>query len=178
MAQAKSDKPWNDPEKIDTMVGWLIVVCVGGVVFVFLGRNLGPYAALFGGLMADAAGGWLGAIIRPFLGILGNIAGIGLFTAIQLMEVRPQLLAANLPKGEKRNTKLKNAYLWLLLALAADVFFCFLFWPPVTSELGWGVFRGGFSWGLIDKWNVAQTFVTLFGGIILVAVIDSVRKHW
>lgn len=179
MAQAKEKESWNNPEKIDSLIGWLIFAAVGGVVFVFMGRNLIPYAQLFGRLTsAPVQGFFLSGILGPLAGIVGNLIGILLFTGIQLLEVRPQLISNRLPKGEARAKKLKAAYIWMLIAFALDVFFCFIFWPPVNSALGWGIFRGGFAWALINKWNIAQTFVTLFGGVILVATWNAIKKHW
>lgn len=172
-----NNKSWNDPQKIDSAMGWLIIAAVGCVVFVFMGRNLIPYAQMFGNLASALATDWWFPF-RWALYILGVFAGVLLFTAIQCLEVRPQLLRDRLPKGEARNKKLRNAYAWLLIALGLDIFFCFTFWPPVNSSLGWGVFRGGFSLSLVHGWNSVQTFVTLFGGIILAATVKSVKENW
>jgi hypothetical protein len=177
MTTNKTDKTWNDPEKIDSAMGWLIIAAVGCVVFVIMGRNLVPYAQMFGGLASAVAATWW-APFRWMLYALGAIAGVLLFTGIQCLEIRPQLLKSRLPQGEARNKKLRNAYIWFLIALGMDVFFCFTFWPPVNSSLGWGVFRGGFAMSLVDVWNVGQTFVTLFGGMALLATVKSVKENW
>lgn len=170
-------KTWNDPEKVDSAMGWLIIAAVGCVVFVVMGRNLIPYAQMFGDLASAPASG-LWAPARWLLYGIGAIAGLLLFTGIQCLEIRPQLLRSRLPQGEARNKKLRNAYIWFLVALGLDVFFCFTFWPPVNSSLGWGVFRGGFAFSLVNMWNVGQTFVTLFGGMALLATVKSVRENW
>jgi len=176
----KTDKTWNDPEKVDNAIGWLIIAAVGCVVFVVMGRNLVPYAQMFGRLATSPIEG-TGLLLRTLrlaAYIVGAVAGVLLFTGIQCLEVRPQLLRSRLPAGEARNKKLRNAYIWFLVALAFDVFFCFTFWPPVNSSLGWGVFRGGFAMSLVNLWNVGQTFVTLFGGMALLATVKSVKEHW
>jgi hypothetical protein len=180
MTTKTDNKVWNDPEKVDGAMGWLIIAAVGCVVFVVMGRNLVPYAQMFGGLASSPVEG-TGLVMRTLrlaaYGV-GVMAGLLLFTGIQCLEVRPQLLRSRLPQGEARNKKLRNAYIWFLVALGLDVFFCFTFWPPVNSSLGWGVFRGGFSMSLVNILNVGQTFVTLFGGMVLLATVKSVREHW
>lgn len=172
-----NSKGWNDPEKIDSAMGWLIIAAVGCVIFVIMGRNLVPYAQMFGNLASSLASNWWAPLLWALYG-LGAIAGVLLFTGIQCLEIRPQLLRDRLPAGEARNRKLRNAYVWFLIALGLDVFFCFTFWPPVNSAMGWGVFRGGFAMSLVNLMNVGQTFVTLFGGMALIATVKSVKENW
>lgn len=181
-------KSWNDPEKIDSFFGWLLLAVVGGGIFVMLGQNLIPYWDYFsqvGSWMFQAWRGrnllWfipIGSIIYWGSNIAGGLLGVGLFLVIQFTEIRPQLLSKRLPQGPERNRRLTAAFILMLCALALDAFFCFLFWPPVNSALGWGVFRAGFSWQLVNKWNMVRTFFTLFGGIIFLAVHDYIKKNW
>lgn len=172
-------KAWNDPQKIDTIGGWIVLAVIGGVVFLVMGRNLMPYAQLFGDLAAGPVRDlrW-GGLFAPFVGVVGSLVGIGLFMGIQYLELRPQLIMGSLPEGQERNRKLRSAWIWFAIALTLDIFFCMLFWPPVNSPLGWGVFRGGFAMSLIAKMNIVQTFLTLFGGMLFVWAQQSIKKHW
>ena len=182
------DRAWNDPEKVDSIFGWVVLAVVGGVVFLMLGQNLIPYWDYFGAIAS-----WmfvhfrgrnflwilpLGSAVYWIARIIGGVLGVALFCGIQYTEIRPQLLGNRLPKGESRNRRLTAAYILMLVALLIDVWFCFLFWPPVNSTLGLAVFRAGFSWSLVNKWNCIRTFFTLFGGIIFVFVHNYLKKNW
>jgi|GEM_PF-2261149 len=45
MVANKSERK-NDPKKVDSMIGWLILIGFGGVVFVALCQNIGPYSSM------------------------------------------------------------------------------------------------------------------------------------
>lgn len=182
------DRSWNDPERIDSAFGWLVLAVVGGIVFMMMGQNLIPYWDYFGAIASRMFEPWRGRFllwILPLGGvywlarIAGGVLGVALFSSIQYMEIRPQLLLnGTLPSGPKRNGRLMAAFVFALVALAIDCWFCFLFWPPINSPLGWAVFRAGFSWSLVNKWNMIRTGFTLFGGMIFIFVRDYLKKNW
>jgi hypothetical protein len=173
----------NDPNKIDSAMGWVLFATIGGLVFILMGQNLVPYAILVGNLAAATVAPFQQWWITRFLiywpvRLMGMALGVLLFSVIQYLEVRPQLLRKWLPNGNLRNQKLFWAYLLTAAALVVDIFFCLLFWPPVNSPLGWSVFRAGFAPQLLNRMNMIRTFATLFGGMILVAVHTHIKKRW
>jgi hypothetical protein len=173
----------NDPNKIDSVMGWVLFGTIGGLVFLLMGQNLVPYGNLFGNIAGMAVAPfrqwWLTrfSIYWP-IRLMGMALGVLLFSVIQYLEVRPQLLKKWLPKGSLRAQKLLWAYVLCVGALVVDVCFCLYFWPPVNSPLGWSVFRAGFSADLLNRWNMIRTLATLFGGMILVATHTHIKKRW
>lgn len=43
---SQKSKPKNDPKKVDSLIGWIILMGFGGVVFVALCQNIGPYSSV------------------------------------------------------------------------------------------------------------------------------------
>jgi len=91
----EKSKPTNDPKRVDSLIGWAILIGFGGVTFFALCQNIAPYSTLFAELMRRIP--LLGALpIVP--GILGFLVGIGCLAAVQSAEVWP-LLMLDTPTG-------------------------------------------------------------------------------
>lgn len=163
------------PKTIDSAIGWLILIALGGYIFVLLGRNFEPYDAFFAQQMR--AGGWiltLASWIPGFSGIVGGLA----FMAIQLGEIQAlRLVLSRHLTGEEFDKKLM---FWTgvgLICFALDLLMCLSAWPPVNLPNGVQLMQliraGAFTMELLNWGNAFQIFATLFG-----LTIFLIAEHW
>lgn len=169
---------WNNPERIDSLIGGAILLGAGGVLFYYLALNLFPYAAFFGslvaGLMPDGGGLW--GPLRAIATLLGWVVGIGALVAVQSAEAWPVLLGGS-PKEtriERWDEKMFVASACATLGYALDAFFCARFWPVLTVPME--QFRWTRMIGQVDFGNVATVVITMFGVAVYVLLWRFVRK--
>lgn len=170
---AEKSKPKNDPKRVDSLIGWAILIGFGGVTFFALCQNIAPYSTLFTDLMRRIP--LLGALpIVP--GILGFLVGIGCLAAVQSAEVWP-LLMLDTPteeRDEEWNRRIKTACTIACGGYVIDAAACAKFWPPLTVEFA--VFRYAPTFGAIAWGNIAIAVFTLFGLAAYVCLWRYVRK--
>ena len=163
----------NDPKRVDSFIGWAILLGFGGVTFFALCQNIGPYSSLFSQLMQRIP--LLGML--PFIpSLLGFIVGTGCLAAVQSAEVWP-LLMLDTPSEERNeewNRKIKTACVIASGGYAIDAAACARFWPPLKVEFA--VFRYAPTLGAIAWGNIAIAVFTLFGLAAYVCLWRYVRK--
>lgn len=170
---------FNNPERIDSLIGWAILLGAGGVLFYYLALNIFPYAAFFGQLLSQlipANGGGLWGLLRGVATLAGWIVGIGALVAVQSAEAWPVLLGGS-PKEtriERWDEKMFVASVCATLGYALDAFFCARFWPVLTVPME--QFRWTRMIGQVDFGNVATVVITMFGVAVYVLLWRFVRK--
>jgi len=169
-SKAKSE---NDPKKVDSLIGWMILIGFGGVTFFCLLQNIAPYTEFFTGMMQQLPlVRWLPFIPR----VLGFIVGIGCLTAVQSAEVWP-LLMLDTPQEERDdewNRKIKAVCIIASVGYCIDAAACARFWPPLKVEFA--VFRYAPTLSAIAWGNIAIAVFTLFGLAAYVWLWRYVRK--
>ena len=85
---------FNDTERVDTLIGWAILIGAGGVLFYYLALNLFPYADFFGQLVRNLVpDDFIGAgILRSVATLFGWVVGSMALVAVQSAEAWPVLL--------------------------------------------------------------------------------------
>jgi hypothetical protein len=170
---AEKSKQKNDPKRVDSLIGWAILIGFGGVTFFALCQNIAPYSTLFTDLMRRIP--LVGALpIVP--GILGFLVGIGCLAAVQSAEVWP-LLMLDTPteeRDEEWNRRIKTACTIACGGYVIDAAACAKFWPPLNVEFA--VFRYAPTFGAIAWGNIAIAVFTLFGLAAYVCLWRYVRK--
>lgn len=173
MVSTQKSKPKNDPKKVDSLVGWLILIGFGGVVFFVLCQNIAPYSTLFTSLMRQVPMlGFIPGIPR----ILGFVIGVMCLAAVQSAEVWP-LLMLDTPteeRDEEWNRRVKTACVIATFGYAFDATACAFFWPPL--KVAFSVFRYAPTFGAIAWLNIAIAITTLFGLAAYVLLWRYVRK--
>jgi hypothetical protein len=170
---------FNNSERVDSLIGWAILLGAGGVLFYYLALNIFPYAAFFGQLLSrliPANGGGLWGLLRMVATLAGWIVGIGALVAVQSAEAWPVLLGGS-PKEtrtERWDEKLFVASVCATLGYALDAFFCARFWPVLTVPME--QFRWTRMIGQVDFGNVATVVITMFGVAVYVLLWRFVRK--
>jgi hypothetical protein len=163
----------NDPKKVDSLIGWIILIGFGGVTFFALCQNIAPYSTLFTDLMRRIP--VLGVL--PFVpSFLGFIVGIGCLAAVQSAEVWP-LLLLDTPEEERDenwNRRIKATCTIASGAYVLDAIACAKFWPPLNVEFS--VFRYAPTLSAIAWGNIAIAVFTLFGLAAYVCLWRYVRK--
>ena len=170
-----TQQKWNDPKKVDSGIGWIILLAVGGAVFLALGRNFAPYANAIEGAMRNAG---------PILGILSWLPGIGLgfggliFVGVQLGEVQPlRLLLSRHLSGKAFDRALVIYTVIALICFGIDLSMCMWAWPPVNLPGNINLLQviqaGAFTWAMLNWGNAIQIFGTLFG-----LTIFLIAEHW
>ena len=162
----------NDPKKVDSLLGWLILLGFGGVTFVALAMNINPYTEFLSFLLREVAPGWLGWLS----GIGGFIFGILLLVSVQLGEIKPLLMLES--KFEKDGLEWRRQMFgWVSIAAgcyAIDATACAAFWPPLAVPFE--QFRYAPTLGSVAWMNIAITFFTLFGLSAYVLLWRFVRR--
>lgn len=166
-------KKRNDPKKVDSLIGWLILIGFGAVTFFALCQNIAPYSTLFAGLMRQIP---LLGMLPIIPGILGFIVGIGCLAAVQSAEVWPLLLldTPQEERDEEWNRRIKTACTIASGGYVIDAAACAKFWPPLNVEFA--VFRYAPTWGAIAWGNIGIAIFTLFGLAAYVCLWRYVRK--
>ena len=162
----------NDPRKVDTLVGWIILIGFGGVVFLALAQNLGPYSSVAtNALRTFGVARWIPAL-PP---ILGFLLGALTLAAVQAAEIWPLLLldSSAEERSESWNQKLRVACTVASGAYVIDALACAWFWPPL-SDLA--TFRYAPTWGAVQWTNVAIALFTLFGLAFYVWLWNLIRR--
>jgi|GEM_PF-1208585 len=163
----------NDPKKVDSLIGWIILVGFGGVVFLALCQNIAPYSSLF---TARIQGFWLFSWV-PFLArVIGFLMGSLTLAAVQAAEIWPLLLLDT--PAEERDAewaqKMRVACTVASGGYAIDAMACAHFWPPL--KVPFAVFRYAPTWGAIAFGNIAIAGFTLFGLAAYVFLWRYIRK--
>jgi hypothetical protein len=168
---------WNNPERVDTAIGWLILIGAGGALFFVLSMNIVPYTSFFGGLLSRLVGDFPGAgILRAIATLAGWVVGAMALVAVQSAEAWPVLLGGS-PKEsrtERWEQKMFVASVVATVGYALDAFLCARFWPVLSVPLN--QFRFARMWGLIQWGNVGTTVVTLFGVAAYILLWRFVRR--
>lgn len=170
---SQKSKPKNDPKKVDSLIGWIILIGFGGVVFVALCQNIGPYSTVMtNALRSFGVMRWVPILPR----ILGFLLGTFTLAAVQAAEVWP-LLLLDTPaeeRVEEWNRKMRVACTVASGGYAIDALACANFWPPLKVDFA--VFRYAPTWGGIAWWNIAIAGFTLFGLAGYVFLWRYIRK--
>ncbi|MEM6838844.1 MAG: hypothetical protein AAF609_18560 [Cyanobacteria bacterium P01_C01_bin.120] len=172
-AQSKKDKPKNDPKKVDSMIGWIILMGFGCVVGFVLVQNIAPYSTLFTGLMQQVPLlGWIPGI-PSFLGL---IVGVMCLAAVQSAEIWPQLMLDTPAeyRDEEWKRRVSTACVVATFGYAFDVAACASFWPAL--KVPFTTFRYAPTWGAVDWLNIAIAATTLFGLAAYVWLWRYIRK--
>jgi hypothetical protein len=169
---------FNNPERVDTLIGWAILIGAGGVLFFCLARNLFPYAAFFGDLIRDLVPpDWVGAkFLRAIATLAGWVVGTLALVAVQSAEAWPVLLGGS-PKETRTDRweqKMQVATTVATIGYGLDAFFCAKFWPVLKVSME--QFRFARMWQLVDLGNIGTTIVTLFGVALYVLLWRFVRR--
>lgn len=163
----------NDPKKVDSVIGWLILMGFGAVTFFALCQNIAPYTTLFTTLVQQLPlMRWLPGVPS----ILGFIVGIGCLAAVQSAEVWP-LLLLDTPTEERDaewNRRIKTACTIASGGYVIDASACAKFWPPLNVDFA--VFRYAPTWGAIAWGNIGIAIFTLFGLAAYVCLWRYVRR--
>lgn len=163
----------NDPKKVDSFIGWIILIGFGGVVFLALCQNIAPYSSLITNLVD---GFWLFRWVRPLARVAGFILGTFTLAAVQASEVWP-LLLLDTPaeeRNEEWNRKMRVACTVASGGYALDALACANFWPPL--KVAFATFRYAPTWGAIAWGNIAIALFTLFGLAAYVWLWRYIRK--
>ncbi len=169
----RKGNPKNDPKKVDSLIGWIILIGFGGVVFLALCQNIAPYSSLITNLVD---GFWLFRWVRPLARITGFILGTFTLAAVQAAEVWP-LLLLDTPAEERNedwNRKIRVACTVASGGYAVDAFACANFWPPL--KVAFATFRYAPTLGAIAWGNIAIALFTLFGLAAYVWLWRYIRK--
>ncbi|MGD1941714.1 MAG: hypothetical protein ACFB0G_10415 [Leptolyngbyaceae cyanobacterium] len=163
----------NDPKRVDSLIGWAILIGFGGVTFFALCQNIGPYTSLFTSLVRQIPMmRWL-----PWVpAALGFIVGIGCLAAVQSAEMWP-LLMLDTPseaRDEDWNRRIRTACTIACGGYAIDAAACAKFWPPLTVDFA--VFRYAPTLSAIAWGNIAIAIFTLFGLAAYVCLWRYVRQ--
>jgi len=170
---AEKSKQTNNPKKVDSLIGWMILIGFGGVTFFALCQNIAPYSTLFAGLMRRIP---LLEALPVVPGILGFVVGIGCLAAVQSAEVWP-LLMLDTPteeRDEEWSRRIKTACTIACGGYVIDAAACAQFWPPLTVEFA--VFRYAPTFSAIAWGNIVIAAFTLFGLAAYVCLWRYVRK--
>jgi len=173
MVAANKDKPKNDPKKVDSLIGWIILIGFGGVVFVALCQNIGPYSSLMtDALRTFGVMRWVPILPR----ILGFILGTFTLAAVQSAEVWPLLLLDTPAEAQtdEWNQKMRVACTVACGGYAIDAAAVARFWPPLNVDFA--VFRYAPTWGGVAWGNIAIAAFTLFGLAAYVFLWRYIRK--
>jgi hypothetical protein len=170
---AKNKAKTNDPKKVDTLIGWAILIGFGGVTFFALCQNIAPYTTFFSELIQRIP--LLGMV--PFVpGLFGFVVGIGCLAAVQSAEVWP-LLLLDTPSEERDyewNRRIKTACVIACGGYGIDAAACARFWPALNVDFA--VFRYAPTLSAIAWGNIAIAVFTLFGLAGYVVLWRYVRK--
>ncbi|MBD1917175.1 MULTISPECIES: hypothetical protein [Cyanophyceae] len=174
MANAK----FNDPERVDTLIGWAILIGAGGVLFYYLALNIFPYAAFFGQLLKNLIpeGIPLLAPLRAIATVAGWVIGIGALVAVQSAEAWPVLLGGS-PKESRTDRWEQKMFVASVIATVGyglDAFFCGRFWPVLLVSME--QFRFARMWSLVNWGNIATVVITMFGVAVYVLLWRFVRR--
>lgn len=172
MVAAKQDRK-NDPKKVDSLIGWLILIGFGGVVFVALCQNIGPYSTV----MTDALRSFGVMRFIPFLpSVLGFLLGTFTLAAVQAAEIWPLLLLDTPAEAQtdEWNQKMRVACTVACGGYAIDASACAKFWPALNVDFA--VFRYAPTWGAVAWTNIAIAGFTLFGLAAYVFLWRYIRK--
>lgn len=167
------DRSQNDPRKVDSLIGWAILLGFGGVTFFALCQNIAPYSSFFTALITRIP--WLSRL-PWFAGILGFVVGIGCLAAVQAAEVWP-LLLLDTPQEQRDvewGRRMKTACMIASGGYAIDAAACARFWPPLTVDFA--VFRFAPTWSAINWGHIGIALFTLFGLAGYVLLWRYVRK--
>lgn len=169
---------FNNPERVDTLIGWAILIGAGGVLFYYLALNLFPYAAFFGQLIRNLIpeGMPLLGPLRALATLIGWVVGSMALVAVQSAEAWPVLLGGS-PKESRTDRWEQKMFVASTVATfgyAIDAFFCARFWPVLKVPME--QFRFARMWQLIDLGNIATTVVTMFGVAVYVLLWRFVRR--
>ena len=170
--KAQSKAQWNDPKKVDSLFGWLILMGFGGLTFVALAMNIGPYTTFLSFLIKNAAPWWIGVMS----GILGFPLGILLLVSVQLGEIKPLLMIDSRPEKYSHEWR-RVLFGWCMIAAACyaiDAAFCAAFWPPLTVPFQ--QFRYAPTLSSISWWNICIAGFTLFGLSAYVSLWRFIRR--
>ena len=163
----------NDPKKVDSLIGWIILIGFGGLVFIALAQNIGPYTYV----ITERINGF--GIFRwvPFLArIVGFLLGTLTLAAVQAAEIWP-LLLLDTPAEEQTdewNQKMRVACTVASGGYAMDAVACAHFWPPL--KVSFETFRYAPTWGGVAWGNIAIAGFTLFGLASYVFLWRYIRK--
>ncbi|WP_204139555.1 hypothetical protein [Halomicronema sp. CCY15110] len=173
MVTTNKSEQHNDPKKVDTLIGWLILIGFGGVVFVALCQNIAPYSTV---ITNAISGFWLFRWVGILAKITGLIFGILTLAAVQAAEVWP-LLLLDTPAEEQTeewNQKMRVACTVACGGYAIDATACARFWPALNVDFA--VFRFAPTWGAVAWGNIAIAGFTLFGLAAYVFLWRYIRK--
>ena len=162
----------NNPKRVDSLIGWLIIAGAAMVLLPILARNITPYqSALY-----EMAPGYLQWFMR--LPVLGWLSAVVAFAAVQGAEVWPLLSEESPEERSSAQWKKAIAVRWVLasIAYAIDALMCARFWPILPEGTSVQMLIASFNFGLVNRGAFAQTFLTLFGCSLFILLFRYVRR--
>lgn len=172
-AEKPKPKRKNDPKKVDSLIGWIILIGFGGVVFIALCQNIGPYSTVMTrALESFGVMRWIPVLPR----ILGFLLGTFTLAAVQAAEIWPLLLldTPDEQRTDEWNRKMRVACTVASGGYVIDAIACAYFWPPLKSDFS--TFRYAPTWGSVAWLNIAIALFTLFGLAAYVWLWRYIRK--
>lgn len=172
-AKTKSQKgTQQDPKKVDTFMGWVIVGGAAMFILPVLSRNIEPYLST----LREMASGLIGLLFRvPMVG--WSIAAL-VFAAVQAAEVWPLLTEESPAEQSSPKWRRKMLFLWTIatIAYAIDAIQCSRYWPILPEGVSIGKFIMTFSLNQLDWGNLIQTSITLFGLALFILLYRAIRR--
>ena len=162
----------NNPKRVDSLIGWLIIAGAAMVLLPILARNIEPYQSA----MYDMAPGYLQWFMR--LPVLGWLSALVAFAAVQAAEVWPLLSEESPEESSSAQWKKKIAVRWVLASIAygIDASMCARFWPILPEGVTVQMLIASFNFGLVNRGAFVQTGLTLFGCSLFILLFRYVRR--
>jgi hypothetical protein len=165
----------QDPRKVDTLIGWVIIAGMAMVLVPVLTRNIIPYETTITNLASE-----VNAVFRWILRIpgVGWLIGAMVFSAVQAAEVWPVLSDKKYADKTYQEWARKLRLKWLLacIAYSIDLFMCLKYWPILKNNIDVQQLIVGFRFDMVDWGNLGQTALTLFGCTIFILLYRAIGR--
>lgn len=170
MAQAKQQR--NDPRRVDSLIGWLVLVGSAAFLIPILARNIEPYQQALTGLLPF----YLSWILR--MPLLGWGMGAVAFAAVQAAEIWPVLVAGGDAEFKSDDWAKQQRIRWMIaiIAYGIDSWMCSQYWPILKEGTSVGMVIAGFNLQMFDYQNLITTLITLFGCTGYIVLYRWVQK--
>ena len=162
----------QNPKRIDSLIGWLIIAGGAMVLTPILARNIEPYQSA----IYELAPGIIRWVMR--LPVVGWVIATVAFAAVQAAEVWPLLSEETPEEMTSPEWKRSISTRWVLAAVAyaIDALMCARYWPILPEGTSVQMLIAGFNISLIDKGAFVQTILTLFGCTLFILLYRYVRR--
>lgn len=169
-------KKQQNPHKVDTIPGFIILIGFGFFLAVIAAMNAEPYGRfVYERIQGLWLIGWLLSIL-PGSQLFAHLIGLCGFIGIQMGEVWPLMRKGSPAETEhpKWHLAMMGTCIIALICYVIDIVACLTFWPPLKVSLE--AFRFAGLWSQIAWGNIIVILLTLFGLSLYVVLWRFVRR--